>query len=87
MTFTVDKFESSLMGFSFCQQLLRSSIHPEPDEGVKRTKKALQQMINLEAEEYHNDCIKSLRNMIHPEIIKCYWEDIFTYLGPLEGNF
>jgi hypothetical protein len=84
VTFTIDKFESSLMGFSFCQQLLRSLIHPEPTEGAIRTKKALQHMINLEAEEYYTDCIKSLRNLIHPEIIQCYWEDVFTYLGPLE---
>lgn len=86
VTFTIDKFESSLMGFSFCQQLLLSVVQPASTEGVTRTKKALQHMINLEAKEYYLDCIKSLRNLIHPEIIQSYWEDVFSYLGPLEGE-
>jgi hypothetical protein len=86
VSFRIDKFESLLTGLSFCDIILRSYVQPEPTEGVTRTKKLLQQMINLEAEEYYADCINSLRKMIHPEILKCYWEDLFTYLGPLEGE-
>jgi hypothetical protein len=86
VSFSIDKFESLLGGFNFCNVILCSLVQPEPTEGVTRTKKLLQQMINLEADEYYADCINSLRKMIHPEILKCYWEDLFTYLGPLEGE-